>query len=116
MKSHGSDKVQVSNTTDGGKVRVSVIHTTTTTQKDQGEQEEQDNEDNEGEEAEEEPEEVDLQVRQWVAEGCNGVKYWGEVISFDINPVQVNVTHKIESCWKWPQSTNMISYQQQGSP
>ena len=41
VKSHGSDTVQVSDTTDGGEARVCVIHTTTTTQEDQGEQEEQ---------------------------------------------------------------------------
>ena len=89
-----------------------VIHTTTTTQEDQGEQQEQDNEDKEGEEAEEEAEEVDLQVRQWVAVGYNGVRYSADVMSIDINAVQVNVTHKIGSCWKWPQSINMISYQE----
>ena len=61
MKSHGSDRVQVSDTTDGGKARVCVIHTTTTIQEDQGEQEEQEDKDQEEEgERDKQEEEVDF--------------------------------------------------------
>ena len=63
VKSHGSDRVQVSDTTDGGEARVCLIRTTTTTQEDQGEQEEQEDEDEEEEgEEDEQEEEVDVQV------------------------------------------------------
>ena len=112
VKSHGSDRVQVSDTTDGGEARVCVIRTTTTTQEDQGEQEEQEDEDEEEEgEEDEQEEEVDVQVGQWVAVQYDGVQYPGEVISIDTNGVQVNVMHKSGSCWKWPQSRDMISYE-----
>ena len=32
-------------------------------------------------------------------------------MSIDTNGVQVNVMHKSGSCWKWPQSRDMISYE-----
>ena len=54
---------------------------------------------------------MDVQVRQWVAVQYDGVQYPGEVISIDTNGVQVNVMHKSGSCWKWPQSRDMISYE-----
>ena len=89
-----------------------VICTTTTTQEDQGEQEEQEDDDKEEEgEEDEQEEEVDVQVGQWVAVQYDGVQYPGEVISIDTNGVQVNVMHKSGSCWKWPQSRDMISYE-----
>ena len=96
----------------GGEARVCVIRTTTTTQEDQGKQEEQEdeNEEEEGEEDEQE-EELDVQVGQWVAVQYDGVQYPGEVILIDTNGVQVNVMHKSGSCWKWPQSRDMISYE-----
>lgn len=61
VKSHGSDSVQVSDTTDGGEARVCVICTTTTTQEEQGEQDKQEDEDEEEEEQEDEDEEEDEQ-------------------------------------------------------
>ena len=67
VKSHGRDRVQVSDTTDGGEARLCVICTTTTTQEHQGEQAEQKDKDKEEEgEEDEQEEEVDVQVRQWV--------------------------------------------------
>jgi hypothetical protein len=68
VKFHGSDRVQVSDTTDSGEAQVCVIRTTTTTQEDQCEQEEQEDEDEEEEGEEDEQEEgVDVEVGQWVA-------------------------------------------------
>ena len=69
MKSHGSDRVQVSDTTDGGEDRVCVIRTTTTTQEDQGKQEEQENED-----GEEEGEETSKR-RKWTFKSDSGLRY-----------------------------------------
>ena len=59
---------------------------------------------------------MDVQVGQWVAvqyDGVqyDGVQYPGEAMSIDTNGVQVNVMHKSGSCWKWPQSRDMISYE-----
>lgn len=108
VKSHGSDSVQVSDTTDGGEARVCVIRTTTTTQH---EQSEEDKQEDEGEEEEEEEEETDTQVGQWVVALYDGIEYPGEVRSIDSNAgVQVNVMHKSGSCWKLPQSRDMIYY------
>ena len=103
VKSHGSDRVQVSDTTDGDEARVCVIGTTTTTQEDQGEQEEQEDKDRE-------EEEVNVQVGLRVVVHYDGVRYPGEVMSININGTQVNVMHKRGSCWKWQQSRDMISY------
>ena len=54
---------------------------------------------------------MDVQVGQWVAVQYDGVQYPGEVMSIDTNGVKVNVMHKSGSCWKWPQSRDMISYE-----
>ena len=41
----------------------------------------------------------------------DGIDYPGEVRSIDSNTgVQVNVMHKSGSCWKWPESRDMIYY------
>ena len=123
VKSQGSDIVQVSDTTDddGGEARVCMICTTTTTQKEQSEQDkqedkdeeedEQEDEDEEEEDKQEEEQETDIQVGQWVVVLYNEIEYPGEVRSIDSNTgVQVNVMHKSGSCWKWPQSRDMIYY------
>lgn len=103
--------VQVSDTTDGGKVRVCVIRTTTTSQEEQSEQDEEDDEDEEEEDEQEEEDETDIQVGQWVVVLYDGIEYPGEVRSIDSNAgVQVNVMHKSGSCWKWPQSRDTIYY------
>ena len=70
---HGSDRVQVSDTTNGREVRVCVIRTTITTQEEQSEQDKQEDEDEEEDEQEEE-EERDLQVGQWVVVLCDGIQ------------------------------------------
>ena len=106
VKSHGSDSVQVSDTTDGGEARVCVIRTTTTTQIEQSEQEKEDKVEDEDKE-----EVTDIQVGQWVVVLYDEVEYPGEVKSIDSNAgVQVNVMHKSGSCWKWPQTRDMIYY------
>jgi len=79
VKSHGSDSVQVSDTTDGGEARACVIRTTTTTQEEQSEQDEQEDEDEEEEDEQEEEEETDIQVGQWVVVLHDGIDYPGEV-------------------------------------
>ena len=110
VKSHGSDSVQVSDITDGGEARVCVIRTTTT-QEEQSELDEQEDKDKEEEDEQEEEEETEIQVGQWVVVLYDGIEYPGEVRSIDSNTgVQVNVMHKSGSCWKWPQSRDMIYY------
>jgi hypothetical protein len=76
VKSHGSDSVQVSDTTDGGEARVCVIRTITTTKKEQSEQDEQEDED---EEEENEQEELGTGNRHssWTV-GCGTVR-WNRV-------------------------------------
>ena len=110
--------VIVSDTTDGGEAQVCMIDTTTTTQKEQSEQEdkvekedEQEDEDEEEEDKQKEEEETDIQVGQWVVVLYDGIEYPGEVRSIESNAgVQVNVMHKSGSCWKCPQSRDMIYY------
>ena len=47
----------------------------------------------------------------------DGIEYLGEVRSIDSNAgVQVNVMHKSGSCWKWPQSRDMIYYKKSDIP
>ena len=118
VKSHGSDSVQVSDTTDDGDTRVCVIRTNVTETSEQEEQQEEEEDEheeqgeNDHEEEEdgehEEDEEVDIQVGQWVVVSYDGIDYPGEVRSIDSNTgVQVNVMHK---SGKWPKSRDMIYY------
>ena len=98
VKVHGSNLVQVSDTTDDIEVRICQIKV--------GFQEQADERS-----LETESHTLDIATGQWVVVTYDEAEYQGEVTSIsNDNTVQVIVMHRSGSGWKWPQSKDMILY------
>ena len=98
VKAHGSNLVQVPDTTDDTEVRICQIKVAIQEQADERS-------------LETESHTLDIATGQWVVVTYDEAEYPGEVTSIsNDNTVQVNVMHRSGSGWKWPQSKDMILY------